>query len=125
MKTDGDNEDDEPTYVVEESQDTLSKEEYEALMRSKEGDGDSEGKKKTEYDSLALTKQLSGDKSTSGGTEGELVKEQVAAIGAAKKKRNIIAVGVEGKDADQEGTETKPTKAKKGKKVKLSFDDAS
>ncbi len=65
VMTDGDDED-QPTYVVEESQDTLSKEEYEALVRIKEDDVIGEGKLQTEDGDSALTTQPSVVKTPSG-----------------------------------------------------------
>ena len=111
--------------MVEESQDTMSKEEYEALMRNENNDETVQGKQQTENEGAALTKQLPEQEIAPKEKDVGSVKEQEAAIGVSRKKRTIVAVGVEDKDDDQQGNDSKPKKVRKSKKVKLSFDDAS
>ena len=124
-----DGEDDQPTYVVEGSQDTLSKAEYEALM------GTANDEKQDENEPASSPQpDLGADKSARGGNEvSENVvpaKQKTAAIGGSNKRRLAKVVGEDGDDDGEPNVEEKgpaPTgkkpKAKKGKKVKLSFDE--
>ena len=121
--TDGEDED-QPTYVVEGSQDTMSKQEYEALMRKGEESGRGEGKDQTGDEGAVITEGLQKEENSHVGTGSGLAKERVAAIGGAKKKRNITAIGADDKEDGQQGEGKKQRKPKKGKKVKLSFDEA-
>ena len=118
-------EEDQPTFVVEGSQDTLSKAEYEALMgvvSDEKHDGNE-----------AVSDPQPGSKDESprkGSTEipdnSTPAKQQSASIGASNKRRFVKIVGAEdegtaeSQDGDSARTTKKP-KAKKGKKVKLSF----
>ena len=82
--TDGD-EDDQPTYVMENSQDTMSKEEYEALMGKEEcGDDGEEGKGK---ERSQTTKEDENEEEKVVPKGSEPVVEQVAGIGGAKNRR--------------------------------------
>ncbi len=121
---DGD-EDDEPTYVVEGSQDTMSKDEYEALV------GGKNSTKNRERDAPTLEKDRKGGESA----REELVdpsqaleptKELVATIGGSNKRRLPKVVG----DDDEKNHVREDSclhgqkKAKpKSKKIKLSFDE--
>ena len=118
-----DGEDDQPTYVVEGSQDILSKAEYEALM------GTANDEKQDENEPASSPQPDLG-----GGNEvSERVvpaKQKTAAIGGSNKRRLAKVFGEDGDDDGEPNVEEKgpaPTgkkpKAKKGKKVKLSFDE--
>ena len=121
--------DDEPTYVVEDSQDTLSKAEYEALIATKDEDD-----KRNENDIVSSTEVCHGsreaglrkDKVTGGAALGT---QEVAGIGYSTKRRLAKIVGDE--EEENEATSEKIDSRKKGtkprahrrKKMKLSFDD--
>ncbi len=123
-------EDDQPTYVVEDSQDTLSKTEYEALRRQNEdektGETDPPFSEKDDNSNESTAdatkeKDLSTDKVAS-------AKEQVAAIGASNKRRLAKIVGERDEEMtrpEQEDSkqQAKRPEAKKAKKVKLTFDE--
>lgn len=115
---------------MEESQDTLSKDEYEALMKR---DDDQTKEKDEAADSPLSTKPEDSSVGNSAATdlspESSIPKEQqAAAIGASNKRRVAKVVGDEDEDvarpeeADSVQQKTK-SKAKKGKKVKLSFNE--
>jgi len=122
-------EDDAPTYVDEETNQPLSKEEYAALVKGDEADASTEDIQEQDN---ALSKE----------TSKPAEKEKVASIGAARKRKVGKIVG--GTDEDEEDSvgskqqstaalerktdgETKKSDAskpkKKGKKIKLSFND--
>ena len=121
--------DDQPTYVLEESQDTLSKAECEALIAAANASTDDE-------------KHVSSSEKTSNGVEeGEsrkdevaresvLAKQPVAGIGGSIKRKLAKVIGTEEEDEEasdkvDSGKTSKKIKVKKGKKMKLSFDEES
>ena len=122
--TDGD-EDDEPTFVVDGSQDTLSKAEYEALMgvtSDEKHDGD---------EAASNPQPNSKDKkprecSTEISHVSTPLKQIYASIGASNKRRLAKVVGDEDEDTAESRSKdsakiAKKPIAKKAKKVKLSF----
>lgn len=120
-------EDNQPTYVVENSQDTLSKAEYDALVNGQNAE-------KQDSEDLASSlkadakKSATLDESNESAKDTIPAKQQVAAIGASNKRKLAKVVGDEEEGADDSVKEKskaneKKVKAKKGKKVKLSFDE--
>jgi hypothetical protein len=112
-------EDDAPTYVVEGSNNTMSKEEYENLVNGKSEENETKG--------LEAQQTEPGSKNPS-----ELSKavQKVAEVGVMSKKRKAMRVGDEEEedDAPKKATDKKSKssskKAKsKSKTVKLSFED--
>jgi hypothetical protein len=119
-----DDEDDGPTYVMEDTNESLSKAEYEALVNGKKDDEVPKTDGSTAKDTVV------DDDSTR-------VKQKVAAIGGAVKKRK--AAKIVGDDGDDMGENEKstdateaipknsrpdakrPVKKKKAKAIKLSF----
>jgi hypothetical protein len=114
MKKD-DDEDDAPTYVLEDTKESLTKEEYDALVSGKD----------------YKEKEEAEDSAKQGGTESESKpKDKIAEVGAASKKRKAAKIvneeheevkpdaSKDGKQADSKGTK-KPKK--KAKAVKLTF----
>lgn len=118
-------EDDQPTYVLEGSQDTLSKAEYEALMDTADHERQDENKAiPSAKPDLGTQKPASGASDVS--EDVAPVKQKIAAIGSSNKRRLAKVVGeaddVDG-DPDVKGTCPAPNrKMHKTKKVKLSFD---
>lgn len=112
--------DDAPTYVVEDSNETLSKEEYEELLK-KSKDEDENGSR--------LAKQSNpDDKATS--QDSSRPKQLSIQVGAISKKRKAIKVvgddeAEEAESPSKAASAKKPilTKSKKKAKVKLSFND--
>lgn len=124
LKNSNDDEDDEPTYVNEENREVISKSEFEALANR-------ETSEKTELDGVALSHdQPEGDirlpivlK-----PEGPAPKEHVASVGGSSKRKVAKVFGNEdigfAKRAKADSPDNKnKTKTRKGKKIKLSFDE--
>ena len=122
-------EDDQPTYVLEESQDTLSKTECEALIAAANASTDDE---KHIPSSEKLSHDVEEDDSRKDEVvkEAVLVKRPVAGIGGSVKRKlaKVIGTEEEGEEASDNldtGQTTEKIKVKKGKKIKLSFDEES
>jgi len=129
--------DDAPTYVVEYSNTTLSKEEYEALLK-KEQDTDPEAEKdQSVQDKFAESSGVSAKQEGGAGEtaaveeEAKLrTKQEVTEVGRQQKKRKAArVVGVAGDEGansreqdEAEPKRVKQVKKKKVKPVKLSFD---
>lgn len=141
-----DEEDDEPTYVLDEDGAgegegrTLTREEYKELVKEKDdgkGDGDGEGDDGKNGDGQDVAEKREADKQN---------KEKLAAIGGARKRKQGRVIGDEDAedggigaavakaaaliggsgtkiDDKEKGAEKKSEKKKKAKKVKLSFGD--
>lgn len=121
--------DDEPTYVVEESQDTLSKAEYEALVTTNDADEQTENSMPSSTGVRYSSEEAEpGKDEVSRGVA--LAKQQVAGIGCSNKRRLPKIVCDEEKDEappEESGSRKKheKIKVKKGKKMKLSFDEGT
>lgn len=126
-------EDDQPTYVVEDSQDTLSKAEYEALVAADNADKDDENKMPMSA-KVRPGIQEAEPKKDKATREAALVKQQVAGIGGTTKRRLAKVVCDEEEDDDEDedqvapgksdsGKNSKKTREKKRKRMKLSFDE--
>ncbi|KAK8220037.1 hypothetical protein M8818_000453 [Zalaria obscura] len=130
--------DDAPTYVIEESNDTLSKEEYEALVSGKgdagEGSGNTTVKGKSTQDEPKASGALPPDGETDAPTSDGERKKQPAEAGIGSKKRKVAKVAkVVGRDDGEEENEKNDTSEsvpkitkkpkKKAKAIKLSFGD--
>ncbi|KAF2709941.1 hypothetical protein K504DRAFT_501241 [Pleomassaria siparia CBS 279.74] len=110
-----DDEDDAPTYVLEDTHESLSKAEYEAMLAGndrKEEDAASEG-----TDAKSKPTEIVPEKP----------KDNIAELGKASKKRKVAKVIAEEQEGEN-ATGTSTTKAvkkikKKSKPVKLSFGD--
>lgn len=114
-------EDDQPTYVVEDSQDTLSKAEYEALIAVDNADKDEDIVPSSAKDNPIIEEaDLKKDEVTG---EAIFVEQQVAGIGGSNKRRLAKVIGDGGEDeaACGKGGPSKKPRAKKKKKPKLSF----
>jgi hypothetical protein len=108
-------EDDAPTYVLEDTKESLTKEEYEALVSGK----DSKDKEEAGADGV----------SKDGATESDpKQKDKIAEVGAGSKKRKAAKVISEEQEEDgktPKQADAKVTKKpkKKAKAVKLTFGD--
>lgn len=112
-----DEEDDEPVYVDEESNEVISKEEYKALVK---------GDDPTDDTSTADNKDESKPQSDTAASKQSNLTE----IGGQKKRKQAKVVGEDNKPEPEEmqPKETQPKtaatrKPKKAKKIKLSFDE--
>jgi hypothetical protein len=120
-----DDEDDGPTYVMENTNESLSKEEYEALVN---------GKDEKEHKSADAADSAS--KNAAEDAESTRAKQKVAAVGGPGKKRKAVKIVGDDEEAEEEGStkakteipsnslnsDTKrPAKKKKAKAIKVSF----
>ncbi|RHZ68042.1 hypothetical protein CDV55_103311 [Aspergillus turcosus] len=115
--------DDEPTYVDEESNEVISKEEYEALLRGDEKQQESAEQRSGDQDDLA-----SGQDTEKPDIEGTSSKQNLAGIGGPKKRKQAKVIADDSVEAENDTPkeDTGPQKAKqkqKKKKIKLSFDE--
>ncbi|QKX58345.1 uncharacterized protein TRUGW13939_05467 [Talaromyces rugulosus] len=131
-KNKDDEDDDAPTYVDEETNDTITKKDYEALLKGSEdkpettgaeGDGDA-GSGESKEPTNASSAQASN---TAG---APMAQEKMAEIGSQKRKKQARVVGgdddevaAEEEAPRKDSSSSRRPKAKK-KKVKLSFDEA-
>ncbi|KAL2865116.1 DUF4604 domain-containing protein [Aspergillus lucknowensis] len=121
-----DNEDDGPTYVDAESNEVISKEEYEAMVNG----GDEE---RTEGNGGDQRKSSTEGTAESGAAEAKKAatsKQNLAEIGGPRKRKQAKVVGDEVPEGESEETQTKKLEArkpthekKKKKKIKLSFEE--
>ena len=133
----GGEEDDQPTYVVEDSQDTLSKAEYEAIRNRSETD--TESKRTGAIDLISSAREDTRNEGDFGSVTKEvgkideipLDKQEVAGIGGSAKRKvgKVIDDGedrapvVEDEAAAEQPKQLRQVRGKRTKKVKLSFDD--
>ena len=120
-----DDEEDQPTFVVEGSQDTLSKAEYEALM-GVASDEKHDGNEAVSDQRPGAEDEKPRDSSTEIPDNAAPAKQQNASIGASNKRRFAKIVGNEDEGTAKSHREdtartTKKPRTKKGKKVRLSF----
>jgi len=115
-------EDDGPTYVVEDSNETLTKEEYEELMKGGKVDGSDEKQGKPE--------ETDGTEDVAKKDDSNRPKQRSVRAGAVSKKRKAVKVVGEDEAGEAEESSEAATskkvaavKGKKKAKVKLSFDD--
>lgn len=109
-----DDEEDAPTYVMEETNDSLTKAEYEALVAGKGPEDEDAAKEKSD--------QATGTALTAAKTD------TIAEVGKTSKKRKAIKVigGEDNEDVKSEkdsGKKVTKKAKKKGKPIKLSFGD--
>lgn len=115
MKKD-DDEDDAPTYVLEDTKESLTKEEYEAFVSGKDPKetGEAATDAKSDQDAAVTAPKQ---------------KDRIAEVGAVTKKRKAVKIVNEepedGKNNDPKTLDAKLTKKpkKKAKTVKLTFGD--
>ncbi|PYI17631.1 hypothetical protein BO86DRAFT_337918 [Aspergillus japonicus CBS 114.51] len=121
--------DDGPTYVDEESNDIISKEEYEALVRGdKPAKADDQTDKDLKDENKSAGQPGEGSKSDTG-AETSSSKQNIAEIGGPRKRKQAKVIGEDAPAAESEDTKKKDSsgvrKAKQKKKIKLSFDNES
>ncbi|KAL4887295.1 hypothetical protein BJY04DRAFT_175568 [Aspergillus karnatakaensis] len=116
-----DNEDDGPTYVDAESNEVISKEDYEALVQ-----GDSENQAEKPENGTKDQEAGAEEEGKKTKTEGATSKQTLAEIGGPRKRKQVKVVGEDSQDAEVEGwpKDPRPQKPKqKKKKIKLSFEE--
>jgi len=119
-----DEEDDEPTYVDEENHEVISKSAFEALANREASD-------KTELEGVALSHgqieqqiRLPVEKES----DAQAPKEHVALVGGSSKRKVAKVFGNEDNNFTKRAKTDSPdnnnkSKTRKGKKIKLSFDE--
>ncbi|RAL14554.1 DUF4604 domain-containing protein [Aspergillus homomorphus CBS 101889] len=115
--------DDGPTYVDEESNDIISKEEYEALVR---GDKPTEDDDRPDQNQDKVTGPISEGSKPATESEASASKQNIAEIGGPRKRKQAKVVGEDAPAAESEDTKKRDSgarKPKQKKKIKLSFDD--
>ncbi|KAJ5653820.1 hypothetical protein N7490_000823 [Penicillium lividum] len=110
LKDPKEEEDDEPVYLDEESNEVITKEEYKALVEPPKDETSTE------------------DASTAEGNKkpAEPIAKQsnLTEVGGQRKRKQVKVVGEEENKPDEASTvQEKPKKTKKAKKIKLSFDE--
>lgn len=126
-KNKDDEDDDAPTYVDEETNDTVTKEDYEALLKGSEdkpeGDGDGDA-------ASGEPKEPAASSEKANIADAPKAQEKIAEIGGQKRKKQARVVGgdddVAAEDDEaprKDNSSSRRPKAKK-KKMKLSFDEA-
>lgn len=124
LKKPTDDEDDEPTYVDEENHEVISKSEFEALANRETSDG-------TEHEGIALPHAQPEEHTRipiESSSDGPPLKEHVASVGGSSKRKIPKVFGNEDIDSAKRAKADSPdnkneSKARKGKKIKLSFDE--
>ncbi|RHZ66476.1 DUF4604 domain-containing protein [Aspergillus thermomutatus] len=120
--------DDEPTYVDEGSNEVISKEEYEALLRGDGKQQDSSEQHSGDQGQATSSDHASRHDTEKPDVEGASSKQNLAGIGGPKKRKQAKVVADDSVEAENDTPQenTGPQKAKqkqKKKKIKLSFDE--
>lgn len=120
-----DEDDDAPTYVDEETNEVISKEEYESLVRGDKGEDTREEREHPNDETTSALTKEGADKLNSE-TEVTQQKQNIAEIGGPKKRKQGRVVGEEDAPDEaeqrQESSSSRKPKQEK-KKIKLSFDE--
>jgi uncharacterized protein DUF4604 len=125
-KPKAENDDDEPTYVYEETNEYITKEEYESLVRDGKIEG---GGEKTDKDRPnkavppALSEKEEEVDRAEVGIDGSKSRQALAEIGGPKKRKQAKVIGEEKAVDDHEAPQAGSSNPKKKKKIKLSFDE--
>ncbi|KAL1987334.1 hypothetical protein VTN96DRAFT_4050 [Rasamsonia emersonii] len=123
-----DDDDDGPTYVYEGTNEYLSMEEYEALVRGEEKKDENAGQEDnlpSESEAKASSEKEADTLDTE--EDGPKSQQKLAEIGGQKKRKQAKVVGEENvaeNDTVQEDNPSTRKPKQKKKKIKLSFDDA-
>ena len=121
---DEDGDDDEPVYIDAESNETVSRQDYQALSDGKQ---DQLASKEQPHEKLTAgdhAEHPSGEEQRPKAPSGK----DVAGIGLKKKTKKVRAIGEDVDEIDLDGEKqevdetAKSTKPKRKKKIKLSFD---
>lgn len=115
LKDPKDDDDDEPVYIDEESNEVITKEEYKVLAQ-----GDTANEDQASTEDLPTTAE--GEKKQ---TEATAKQSNLTEVGGQRKRKQAKVVVEENKQEPEETAKVveKPRKSKKAKKIKLSFDE--
>ncbi|KAL3491692.1 hypothetical protein BJX62DRAFT_204447 [Aspergillus germanicus] len=121
-----DTDDDAPTYVDAESNEVVSKEEYEAMVKGEDDKSGENGGKDDDKSAEATAEDGVSDTKKAAATS----KQNLAEIGGPRKRKQAKIVPDEVQDGENEDTRPKDTgprkpmqEKKKKKKIKLSFEE--
>lgn len=130
-KNKDDEDDDAPTYVDEETNDTITREDYEELLKGSEDKPETTGAEGDAETGSGESKEASANSAQANNTaDAPKVQEKMAEIGGQKRKKQARVIGgdedevaAEDEAPRKDSSTSRKPKAKK-KKVKLSFDEA-
>lgn len=116
LKVNKDDDDDEPTYIDEESNEVISKEEYKALVGENSPKGEGEA-----GDSAKDTS--TGDQDKSQAELSTNKQNNLTEVGGQRKRKQAKVVGEDKAEVEEVQPKATSKKPKKPKKIKLSFDE--
>ncbi|KAJ5399925.1 hypothetical protein N7465_010414 [Penicillium sp. CMV-2018d] len=116
LKVNKDDDDDEPTYIDEESNEVISKEEYKALVGENSPKGEGEA-----GDSVKDTS--TGDQDKSQAELSTNKQNNLTEVGGQRKRKQAKVVGEDKAEVEEVQPKATSKKPKKPKKIKLSFDE--
>ncbi|KAJ5977951.1 hypothetical protein N7501_001293 [Penicillium viridicatum] len=116
LKVNKDDDDDEPTYIDEESNEVISKEEYKALVgeNSPKGEGEAGDSAKDNF---------TGNQDKSQAELSTSKQNNLTEVGGQRKRKQAKVVGEDKAEAEEVQPKATSKKPKKPKKIKLSFDE--
>ncbi|KAJ9488023.1 hypothetical protein VN97_g5280 [Penicillium thymicola] len=116
LKVNKDDDDDEPTYIDEESNEVISKEEYKVLV------GENSPKGEGEAGDSAKDKST-GDQDKSQAELSTSKQNNLTEVGGQRKRKQAKVVGEDKAEVEEVQPKATSKKSKKSKKIKLSFDE--
>ncbi|KAJ5558799.1 hypothetical protein N7535_009320 [Penicillium sp. DV-2018c] len=116
LKVNRDDDEDEPTYVDEESNEVISKEQYKALV------GES-GSKEEGEDATSAKDPSTAREDNPAAAVGPTKQSNLTEVGGQRKRKQVKVVGEDKADAEEVQPKSASKKSKKSKKIKLSFDE--
>lgn len=116
LKVNKDDDDDEPTYIDEESNEVISKEEYKALVGENGPKGEDEAGDSTKDTSTGDQDKSQAELSTS-------KQNNLTEVGGQRKRKQAKVVGEDKAEVEEVQPKATSKKSKKPKKIKLSFDE--
>lgn len=116
LKVNKDDDDDEPTYIDEESNEVISKEEYKALVGENSPKGEDEAGDSTKDTST-------GDQDKSQAELSISKQNNLTEVGGQRKRKQAKVVGEDKAEVEEVQPKATSKKSKKPKKIKLSFDE--
>jgi hypothetical protein len=115
LKVNKDDDDDEPTYLDEESNEVISKEEYKALV--------AESGPNAEDEAGNLKDNPTGDQDKSQTEHSTSKQNNLTEVGGQRKRKQAKVVGEDNAETEEVQPKVTSKKSKKAKKIKLSFDE--
>lgn len=116
LKVNKDDDDDEPTYIDEESNEVISKEEYKVLAGGNGPKGEDEAGDSAKDNST-------GDQDKSQAVLSTSKQNNLTEVGGQRKRKQAKVVGEDKAEVEEVQPKATSKKSKKSKKIKLSFDE--